>query len=187
MTESLYTTIIDSQAPTTSTTGVVGQFYIDTSTTPSALYLCTKVTENTSTTPSTFTYEWTVQGGSNTVMYAHTISVSAGGGLSSAVLTSYFINNVSTAYTSTATLASWLYNNGYNTSFKYILATGGNSWVTGYEYLGLYSPNGTNLYVATKGVSSIEIDGQKVITNISKNFNFNDISSNTITDNVVVL
>lgn len=187
MTESLYTTIIDSSAPTTSTVGIVGQWYIDTSTTPASLYLCTKVIEDTSTTPSTFTYEWTAQGGSNTAMYAHTISVSAGGGLSSAVLTSYFINNVSTAYTSTATLASWLYNNGYNTSFKYVLATGGNSWVTGYEYLGLYSSDGTSLRVAIKVVRSIEIDGQKVITNISNNFTFNDISSNTITDNVVVL
>lgn len=61
MTESLYTTKIDSSAPTTSTTGVVGQFYIDTSATPSALYLCTSV--DTTVTPNT--YEWTLQGGSS--------------------------------------------------------------------------------------------------------------------------
>ena len=57
--ESLYATIVDTVTPTTSTEGVVGQFYIDQSTDPASLYLCTKV----ETVDSTTTYTWTKQGG----------------------------------------------------------------------------------------------------------------------------
>lgn len=44
-------------APTTSTVGFVGQLYRDT--TNDKLYICDGITEDTSTTPSTFTYTWT--------------------------------------------------------------------------------------------------------------------------------
>lgn len=63
MSKSLYNTIIESSAPTTSTEGVVGNFYIDTSASPADLYLCTNV--DSTTTPTT--YEWTKQGGNSGV------------------------------------------------------------------------------------------------------------------------
>lgn len=65
--ESLYATIVDTVTPTTSTEGVVGQFYIDQSTDPASLYLCTKV----ETVDSTTTYTWTKQGGKQ--LYQHRV------------------------------------------------------------------------------------------------------------------
>lgn len=63
--ESLYATIVDTVTPTTSTEGVVGQFYIDQSTDPASLYLCTKV----ETVDSTTNYTWTKQGGDGAYMH----------------------------------------------------------------------------------------------------------------------
>ena len=57
----VYGIMSDISAPTTSTKGSVGQFYLDTAT--SKLYQCTAVTEDTSTTPSTFSYTWNEIGG----------------------------------------------------------------------------------------------------------------------------
>ena len=45
-----------SGAPTTSTVGFIGQIYIDT--TNNISYQCSAINEDTSTTPSTFTYTW---------------------------------------------------------------------------------------------------------------------------------
>ena len=59
MSKSLYTTIKENVAPTSTTEGVAGQFYIDQSTTPADLYLCTKV----ETVGGVKVYTWTKQGG----------------------------------------------------------------------------------------------------------------------------
>jgi hypothetical protein len=67
-------TLTGNSAPTTSTAAnFVGHFYLDTTT--SKLYQCTAVTEDTSTTPSTFSYTWNEIGGGTTTTYeTYTIS-----------------------------------------------------------------------------------------------------------------
>lgn len=82
--ESLYATIVDTVTPTTSTEGVVGQFYIDQSTDPASLYLCTKV----ETVDSTNTYTWKeLSGGSQVSVDNVTIKTNASGQIQAEGLT----------------------------------------------------------------------------------------------------
>lgn len=98
MSKSLYTTIVESVAPTTETIGVVGQFYLDTTT--KKLYQCVEVDE---ATPS---YTWQKVGGSGkTKIYS--------GGESFAVGSTYTFNQAVSSY---STIELVLRNNGYNST-----------------------------------------------------------------------
>lgn len=81
MSTSLYTTKVENSAPTTSTAGVIGQWYLDTTT--SKLYQCQAITEDTSTTPSTFSYTWNEIGGGGTTTTYESYTISSWTALSS--------------------------------------------------------------------------------------------------------
>lgn len=72
MSKSLYTTIIEETAPTTTTVGVVGQLYLDSTT--KILYQCVAINIED------LTYEWKQIGGSSgSGKYVHFISISERG------------------------------------------------------------------------------------------------------------
>lgn len=185
--ESLYATIVDTVTPTTSTEGVVGQFYIDQSTDPASLYLCTKV----ETVDSTTTYTWTKQGGKQ--LYQHNINYK-----STFVDISFsFINNISVAYTDITEINTYIYNNLKN---AVIPATGmfddgiGNEWIISRikpyseRYCGGYgqklTPQKVNITIDDTNYTVITGHSRTVS---STNADFGDARGITVTDTVVAL
>lgn len=186
--ESLITTLVDTVTPTTSTEGVVGQFYIDQSTDPASLYLCTKV----ETVDSTTTYTWTKQGGKQ--LYQHNISCY------STTFYGHFsiVNNIAEAYTTITSVAQWLYDNGFTGKIKLITATGhANTSVTSSTVRnmveGVTSETGEHLvwrmYDTSLTTQDINIDdvGISVGTAITSSASGVQIAGLNITDTVVAL
>lgn len=125
-------------APTSSTTGYIGQFYLDT--TNVKLYQCTAAGNI-----------WNeVGGGSETQLYRHQFIA---GNVKFNIIT-----NSSTPFT-TSTLAKWLYDNGFTTSsYPYTSGIGGNlvdSGTVNYfgRCMGIFSSNGTSLFYVTEQIS----------------------------------
>lgn len=186
--ESLMTTVVDTVTPTTSTEGVVGQFYIDQSTDPASLYLCTKV----ETVDSTTTYTWTKQGGKQ--LYQHNISCY------STTFYGHFsiVNNIAEAYTTTASVAQWMYNNGFTSLIKLITATGHENTKVGSSTArnmveGIFSQNGETLiwqmYNTSLITQNINIDDENITvgTSINSKEIGSQYSALNITDTVVAL
>lgn len=185
--ESLYATIVDTVTPTTSTEGVVGQFYIDQSTDPASLYLCTKV----ETVDSTTTYTWTKQGGKQ--LYQHNINYK-----SSFVDISFsIINNINTAYTSISEINKYIYN---NLKDEVIPAMGmfddglGNTWIISRlhpyneTYCGGYGQKLTpqKINITIDDIDYTVISGYSRVTSMT-NTDFGDARGITIIDTVIEL
>ena len=75
MSKSLYTKIIETTAPTSATVGVVGQWYLDSTT--KKLYECKAVTTENDTT----TYEWEEVGGADKELRNNTVQIESSTGL----------------------------------------------------------------------------------------------------------
>lgn len=89
MSKSLYTTIIEETAPTTTTVGVVGQLYLDSTT--KILYQCVAINIED------LTYEWKQIGGGSG-KYLHYVMIRGGSGNTDLTIMVGIINDVSTAY-----------------------------------------------------------------------------------------
>lgn len=186
--ESLYATIVDTVTPTTSTEGVVGQFYIDQSTDPASLYLCTKV----ETVDSTTTYTWTKQGGKQ--LYQHNV-VMTWSGLRVITFTLTTLDN--TPITTGTMVQTLLYNNGF-TGFDKLLPCNTVALLTTQQenFDGLYCPSLADPFIYYRNkrqesyktikideTDTIVMESSKVVTNDS----FGTSSMSSIRDTVVAL
>lgn len=187
--ESLMTTVVDTVTPTTSTEGVVGQFYIDQSTDPASLYLCTKV----ETVDSTTTYTWTKQGGKQ--LYQHNIR------LGYKNLYTIVISDNSEPFTYT-TLSEWLSNKGFTENYRGYFVYGdsdtfnisGTSYYSNIPIFLRANSDGTNLMLvqykctdSPKGNVTIDDVSVSYITNAVWSSVVSSYLNTTITDTVVAL
>lgn len=116
-------------APTTTTVGAVGQFYLDT--TNKQLYQCVSLQTQTVDEVDTTTYEWQEVGGSSEKKYMHCLIVE---GFSTPKVFVNIITDNNEPMTNKSELINWLKENGYVTTSSSVTnigypATGG--WYTG--------------------------------------------------------
>lgn len=119
-----YGVLSGTSAPTTTTVGAVGQFYLDT--TNKQLYQCMSITTETVDEVDTNVYEWKEVGSSNK-LYKHNIclaySVSSFYSFFSLRLSVTLYNRNSTKMT-TNDLIQYLYDNNYTSDYPWLNASG---------------------------------------------------------------
>lgn len=160
MSKSLYTTIIETTAPTTSTVGMVGQLYLDTST--KTLYQCVEVD---TTTPS---YTWKAVGGSR--KYLHNIVYALNSGVFPFSYNIKIISNSNEPMTRDA-LTQWLFNNGYTNADRYygIIGHKKSPSMIVANVFGIYATDDTTLleYYTQQTMSTTTINDVVVVSSIS--------------------
>lgn len=187
--ESLYATIVDTVTPTTSTEGVVGQFYIDQSTDPASLYLCTKV----ETVDSTTTYTWTKQGGKQ--LYQHNIRLGYGN------VSTIVISDDSLSFDNEK-LRQWLKNQGYTAAYQGYLVynttpsvtVSGSSYYDALPNMLYTNSDASNLILnyydlnnSLKSTITINDESINFVKDTMCQFSSTSLLNNTITDTVVAL
>lgn len=103
-----YGVLSGTSAPTTTTVGAVGQFYLDT--TNKKLYQCVSVQTQTVDEVDTSTYEWQEVGGSSEKKYMHCLAVKD---FSTPKVFMNIVTNSNSPITSIDEIKSWLIDNGY--------------------------------------------------------------------------
>ena len=103
-----YGVLSGTSAPTTTTVGAVGQFYLDT--TNKKLYQCVSVQTQTVDEVDTTIYEWQEVGGSSEKKYMHCLAVK---GFSTPKVFMNIVTNSNSPITSIDEIKSWLIDNGY--------------------------------------------------------------------------
>lgn len=151
-----YGVLSGTSAPTTTTVGAVGQFYLDT--TNKKLYQCMSITTETIDEVDTSTYEWQEVGGSSEKKYMHTLTIGGNAQYQFALFS--IITNDSEAYTTEDEVAQVLYDLGYTNIDNKIEATGFNAWNNSIV-VGVYSSDGN---LTTMVYSSINVEDTTSIT-----------------------
>lgn len=103
-----YGVLSGTSAPTTTTVGAVGQFYLDT--TNKQLYQCVSVQTQTVDEVDTTIYEWQEVGSGNEKKYMHCLAVK---GFSTPKVFMNIVTNSNSPITSIDEIKSWLIDNGY--------------------------------------------------------------------------
>lgn len=152
-----YGVLSGTSAPTTTTVGAVGQFYLDT--TNKQLYQCMSITTQTIDEVGTNVYEWQeVGGGGSEKKYMHTLTIGGNTQYQFAIFS--IITNDSEAYTTADEVAQVLYDLGYTNIDNKIEATGFNAWNNSIV-VGVYSSDGNS---TTMVYSNINVEDTTSIT-----------------------
>ena len=97
--------------------------------------------------------------GASATLYLHNISLQVTISDQAYKMTANIINSTSTAYTSTGDIASWLYNNGYQSANNTFVVSGSSTTLA----VGIYSENGTGMktkyLTTTTNTKTVTIDG----------------------------
>ena len=185
-----YGVLSGASAPTTTTVGAVGQFYLDT--TNKQLYQCVSVQTQTVDEVDTTIYEWQEVGGSSEKKYMHTLTIGGNAQYQFAIFS--IITNDSETYTTADEVTQVLYDLGYTNINNKIEATGFDAWDNSIV-VGVYSSDGNS---TTMVYSNINVEDTTSITidNVDYEFcntigmtrrNSNAFPINYIKDTVVEL
>lgn len=151
-----YGVLSGTSAPTTTTVGAIGQFYLDT--TNKQLYQCMSITQESVDEVDTNVYEWQEVGGSSEKKYMHTLTI--GGNTQYQFALFSVITSDSETYTTADEIAQVLYDLGYTNIDNKIEATGFNAWNNSIV-VGVYSSDGNS---TTMVYSSINVEDTTSIT-----------------------
>lgn len=194
------TALSGSAAPTTATVAnFVGQFYIDTAN--NNTYQCTTITEDTSTTPSTFSYTWTAVGGGSG-KYLHLFNGRMGNSGTDGYIFFGYIDTDSALLSSQVagqqlgpTICDKIRSLGYTTATRFLGATGRvNTLNYKATIYGIYGYNGlVNVMFSYPSpvTSPITIDGSNLDVVTSINFatttDYYKLTKNYIYEKVIAL